>query len=61
VAPDRRFQFDKRNQLFIRARNETLSIAAMRVSNPDRSPVQIHGGTLDKRLWRGYQRTSPTP
>jgi hypothetical protein len=29
----------KRSQLFIRVHNETLSIAAMRVSDPDRSPV----------------------
>jgi hypothetical protein len=30
-------------KLFIRAHNETLSVAAMRVSNPDRSPVGING------------------
>jgi hypothetical protein len=30
-------------QLFIRSRNETLSVVAMRVSNPNRSPVTIHG------------------
>jgi len=29
--------------LFIRTHNETLSIAAMRVSNPDRSPLGING------------------
>jgi hypothetical protein len=45
-----RFQFQKRSQLFIRTRNETLSIAAMRVSNEDRSPFGIHG--ID---------TAPTP
>jgi hypothetical protein len=28
-APDRRFQLDKRRQLFIRAHNEMLSVAAM--------------------------------
>jgi hypothetical protein len=28
------------HQLFIRVHNETLSVAAMRVSNPDRSAVQ---------------------
>jgi hypothetical protein len=32
----------KRSQLFIRTHNETLSIIAMRVSNPDRSPVGIN-------------------
>jgi hypothetical protein len=36
--PDRRFKFDKRGQLFIRTHNETLSVAAMRVSNPDYAP-----------------------
>jgi hypothetical protein len=32
---NRRFEFDKRSQLFIRVHNETLSVAAMRVSNED--------------------------
>jgi len=32
----------KRSQLFIRAHNETLSVAAMRVSNPDRSLLRVH-------------------
>src|SRR5262249_12344774 len=36
-------QFPKRSQLFIRPRNVTLAIAAMRVSNPDRSPFAIRG------------------
>jgi hypothetical protein len=30
---NRRFEFEKRAQLFIGVRNETLSVAAMRVSN----------------------------
>jgi hypothetical protein len=30
-------------ELFIGTHNEALSVAAMRVSNPDRSPVVIHG------------------
>jgi hypothetical protein len=29
-------------QLFIRMHNEALTVAAMRVSNPDRSPVGIN-------------------
>ena len=37
-----RFQFQKRSQLFIRAQNDTLSVAAMRVRNPDRSSVGIN-------------------
>jgi hypothetical protein len=38
---NRRFQFQKRGQLFIRVYNETLSVA-MCVRNPDRSPVGIN-------------------
>jgi len=34
--------FQKRSQLFIRPHNETLSIVAMCVSNPDCSPVGIN-------------------
>jgi hypothetical protein len=30
------------SQRFIRTHNETLSVAAMRVNNPDRSPVAIN-------------------
>jgi len=37
------FEFQKRSQLFIRTHNETLSVVAMRVSNPDCSPVRIKG------------------
>jgi hypothetical protein len=35
------FEFDKRCQRFIRSHNETLSVAAMRVCNPNRSPFGI--------------------
>ncbi len=42
-AANRRFQFHKSGQLFVRTHNEAPSIVAMRVSNPDRSPVGIHG------------------
>ena len=35
----RRFQFHKSHQLFIRTHKETLS-AAMRICNPDRSPLE---------------------
>jgi hypothetical protein len=38
----RRFQFDKRRQRFISARAETLSVTAMHIRNPDRSPVGIN-------------------
>jgi hypothetical protein len=37
---NRPFQFQKRSPLFIGMHNETLSVAAMRVNNPDRSPVE---------------------
>jgi hypothetical protein len=38
----RRFKLHKRGQLFIRAHNEALPIAAMRISDPDRSPAGIN-------------------
>jgi len=41
-SANRRFEFEKRGQLFIRTHDEPLSIAAMRVNNEDRSPVGIH-------------------
>ena len=41
ASANRRFQFQKRGQLFIRAHNETLSVVAMRVCNPDRSPASM--------------------
>jgi hypothetical protein len=40
---DRRFEFHKRGQLFVRTRNETLSVVAMRINNPDCSTVGIDG------------------
>jgi hypothetical protein len=42
VSPSRRFQFHKRGQLFIGAHHETLSIAAMGINNPYRSPLRIN-------------------
>jgi hypothetical protein len=39
---NRRFNFHKRGQLFISAHNETLSVVAVRVHNPDRSPFGIN-------------------
>jgi hypothetical protein len=38
----RRFQFHKRSQLFMRMYNVTLSVVAVRISNPDRSSVGIN-------------------
>ena len=35
---NRRFEFHKRSQPFLRVHNETLSVAAIRVCNPDRYP-----------------------
>jgi len=40
-TPNRRFEFHKSCQLSIRVHNETFSITAMCVSNPDRSPARI--------------------
>jgi hypothetical protein len=39
---NRRFKFDKCRQFFIGSNNEPLSVVAMRVSNPDRSPAGIN-------------------
>jgi len=41
LKPERRFEFDKRSQPFIRTHNKTLSVAAMCVSNPGCSPIGI--------------------
>jgi hypothetical protein len=43
VKYNRRFRFQKRRQLFSRVHSETLSVVAVRVCNPDRSPAGIHG------------------
>jgi hypothetical protein len=42
ATANRRFKFQKRSQLFIGVHNETLSVIAMCVCNPDCSPVGIH-------------------
>jgi len=42
-AANRRFEFDKRSQLFIRTHNESLSVIAMCVSNEDCLPERIYG------------------
>ena len=41
TCPDCGFQFRKRSQLFMRAGDETFSVAT-RVNDPDYSPVTIH-------------------
>jgi hypothetical protein len=43
LTANRRFEFQKRRQYFIRTHNETFSVAAMRVHNPDCSAFTIHG------------------
>jgi hypothetical protein len=40
---NRHFQLQKRRQLFICAHNETLSVVAVSVSNPDPSPLEANG------------------
>jgi hypothetical protein len=40
---NRRFEFHKRGDLVIGTHNETLSVAAMRVHDPDCSSLRIHG------------------
>jgi hypothetical protein len=43
ATSNRRFEFQKRRHLFIRSHNETLTVAAICVRNPDRSPLRING------------------
>jgi hypothetical protein len=43
VSANRRFQFHKPGQPLIRTHNETLSVIAMRVNNPDPAAFPIHG------------------
>jgi hypothetical protein len=40
--PDRRFKLDKCSQFFFRSLDQPLFVVAMRVNNPDRSPVGIN-------------------
>jgi len=41
AGPGRCFQFDKRRQDFIGSHKETLSVVAMRVRNPECSPLKV--------------------
>lgn len=47
--PNRSFKFQKRRQLFIRAGNQTLSVAAMSINNPNRSPLGTAALTVEER------------
>jgi hypothetical protein len=38
-------EFKRRSQLFVRRHNETLSVVAVRVSDPNLSPVGINAET----------------
>jgi hypothetical protein len=40
-TPNPRFQFQKRGQYFIRVHNETLSVIAVCIDNPDSPPFAI--------------------
>jgi hypothetical protein len=42
VQPSRRFKFDKRAELVVGADNKPLSVAAVRVNNPDCSPLRVN-------------------
>jgi len=59
-----RFEFQKRSQDFIRVHNETLSVVAVCVSNPNRSPVPLsiraalaRRGTAQRQRERGPRGT----
>jgi hypothetical protein len=40
-SASRQFEFQKRSQYFIRTHDEALSVVAVCVSNPDRSPFVV--------------------
>jgi len=50
ASANRRFEFHKRGQQFIRVHNVTFAFIAMRVCNPDRSPVGINPDKKASRL-----------
>jgi hypothetical protein len=50
AATESLLQAPQTHSLFIDAHNETLSVVAMRVSNPDCSPVAILSETLTARV-----------
>jgi hypothetical protein len=52
------FQFQKGRQLFIRSHNEAVSIAAMRVNNPDRSAFGIDGSRGQRKVPFPFLSTS---
>ena len=52
---NRRFEFHKRSELFIRAQDETLSVA-VRVNNPDCAPFPIHWLKPHSKLPMGSAR-----
>jgi hypothetical protein len=45
VSQNRRFEFQKRSQFFVGVHNETLPVAAMRVSNPVVRPLESMANT----------------
>jgi len=54
-------EVEKRGELFVGTDNESLSVAAMCVSNPDRLPQESIAETRPKsnRLYRDCQRWFP--
>ena len=54
ATSDRRFEFQKRRQLFVRGHNVTLPVAAMCVNSPDRSlavPFLLRNRSLPTLFW----------
>jgi hypothetical protein len=54
ICSNRRLELDECSQLFIRARNETLSIIAVGVDNPERLPIAIHRCKTTPNSFRPY-------
>ena len=52
------FEFKKRRQLFIRTHNKALTVATVRVSNPDRSPARVRAAETQPQLHSRLLRLS---
>jgi len=55
---NQQFEFHKRRRFFIGMHNETLSIVAMRVHDPDCSSLAVEEGwdPRSNNLWRHHAR-----
>jgi len=59
LAANRRFQFQKRSQLFVRVYNEALTIVTACINNADRSLLP-EPGVSPRRLVSSYELALPS-